>query len=132
MVARDGSGDSWMWASDAGRTVQVLRTTGIGWEMDRGVHLRVRLPADDGVGEPAADLRVLIVDDHPSFRSIATRMLTGGGFTVVGEAADGAGALQAARTYAPTSCCWISGSPTPMGFGLPRRWPVSPIRRSWC
>jgi DNA-binding NarL/FixJ family response regulator len=37
--------------------------------------------------------RVLIVDDHPSFRELARRLLTGGGFAVVGEAGAGAEAL---------------------------------------
>ena len=45
--------------------------------------------------------RVLIVDDHASFRSIARRLLTDSGFAVVGEAADGAGAISAARELRP-------------------------------
>jgi DNA-binding NarL/FixJ family response regulator len=45
--------------------------------------------------------RVLIVDDHASFRSIARRLLVDGGFAVVGEAADGAGAISAARALRP-------------------------------
>ena len=45
--------------------------------------------------------RVLIVDDHAPFRSLARRLLVAGGFAVVGEAADGAGALSAARDLAP-------------------------------
>ena len=45
--------------------------------------------------------RVLIVDDHAPFRSLARRLLVAGGFSVVGEAADGAGALSAARDLAP-------------------------------
>jgi hypothetical protein len=39
---------------------------------------------------------VLIVDDHPSFRASARAMLESEGFEVVGEAADGASALEAA------------------------------------
>ena len=43
---------------------------------------------------------VLIVDDHPSFRSSAHAILDADGFEVVGEAADGASALeQAARLH---------------------------------
>lgn len=38
--------------------------------------------------------RVLIVDDHPNFRELASRLLTSGGFAVVGEAADAAEALR--------------------------------------
>jgi DNA-binding NarL/FixJ family response regulator len=45
--------------------------------------------------------RVLIVDDHAPFRSLARRLLVAGGFQVVGEAADGADALDAARDLAP-------------------------------
>jgi DNA-binding NarL/FixJ family response regulator len=47
------------------------------------------------------DARVLIVDDHAPFRSIARRLLVDGGFAVVGEAADGAGAISAARELRP-------------------------------
>jgi DNA-binding NarL/FixJ family response regulator len=45
--------------------------------------------------------RVVIVDDHAPFRSLARRLLVAGGFQVVGEAADGAGALVAVRDLAP-------------------------------
>ena len=44
---------------------------------------------------------VLIVDDHPSFRRFATRLLEAGGFEVVGEAEDGSSALAAARRLRP-------------------------------
>ena len=46
-------------------------------------------------------LTVLIVDDHSTFRSSARRMLEGEGFDVVGEAADGASALDAVRATEP-------------------------------
>lgn len=46
-------------------------------------------------------VRVLIVDDHASFRSIARRLLVADGFTVVGEAADGRDAISAAHALAP-------------------------------
>src|SRR5204862_4577458 len=36
---------------------------------------------------------VLVVDDHPSFRATARALLEAEGFSVVGEAADGAEAL---------------------------------------
>src|SRR5215471_669242 len=45
--------------------------------------------------------RVLVVDDHPSFRRFATRLLEAAGFSVVGEAEDGASALAAARRLQP-------------------------------
>src|SRR5436305_9490971 len=44
---------------------------------------------------------VLIVDDHPSFRASARRMLEADGYEVVGEAADGASALDAVRELQP-------------------------------
>jgi DNA-binding NarL/FixJ family response regulator len=44
---------------------------------------------------------VLIVDDHPSFRASARAMLESEGFEVVGEAADGASALNAMQALAP-------------------------------
>ncbi|MGH2974384.1 MAG: response regulator [Solirubrobacterales bacterium] len=44
---------------------------------------------------------VLIVDDHPSFRASARRMLEADGYEVVGEAADGASAIDAVRELQP-------------------------------
>jgi DNA-binding NarL/FixJ family response regulator len=44
---------------------------------------------------------VLIVDDHPSFRATARALLQAEGYTIVGEAVDGASALTAARTLKP-------------------------------
>ena len=45
--------------------------------------------------------RVLIVDDHDAFRATARRWLIAGGFDVVGEAADGAQALEAVARLRP-------------------------------
>jgi DNA-binding NarL/FixJ family response regulator len=44
---------------------------------------------------------LLIVDDHAGFRSLARRLLTSGGFEVVGEAADGHAAVTATRRLRP-------------------------------
>jgi DNA-binding NarL/FixJ family response regulator len=44
---------------------------------------------------------VLIVDDHPGFRSAARALLEADGFDVVGEAADGASGLAAAARLRP-------------------------------
>jgi DNA-binding NarL/FixJ family response regulator len=44
---------------------------------------------------------VVIVDDHPSFRASARAILEADGFDVIGEAADGAGALAKVRELKP-------------------------------
>jgi DNA-binding NarL/FixJ family response regulator len=45
--------------------------------------------------------RVLIVDDHPSFRASARLLLESEGWEVVGEVADGARAIAAAEELEP-------------------------------
>lgn len=45
--------------------------------------------------------RVLIVDDHPSFRTCARMILEADGFAVIGEAEDGAAALTAIEELRP-------------------------------
>jgi len=55
-----------------------------------------------GIGHDfAVGQTVLIVDDHPMFRRLARRLLEEEGFEVVGEAANGASALEAVRVLAP-------------------------------
>lgn len=44
---------------------------------------------------------VLVVDDHPSFRKTARALLESEGFEVVGEAGDGASAIEAVRSLHP-------------------------------
>lgn len=44
---------------------------------------------------------VLIVDDHPSFRTSARLMLETDGYEVVGDAVDGASAIDAVRQLCP-------------------------------
>jgi len=46
-------------------------------------------------------MTLLIVDDHRSFRDAARRVLEGAGYAVIGEAADGETALDAAATLRP-------------------------------
>jgi DNA-binding NarL/FixJ family response regulator len=46
-------------------------------------------------------MSVLIVDDHPSFRTSARRLLEAEGFNVVGEASDGREAIAFARELKP-------------------------------
>jgi DNA-binding NarL/FixJ family response regulator len=43
----------------------------------------------------------LVVDDHPTFRKTARVLLESEGFEVVGEAADGASAIEAAASLRP-------------------------------
>jgi two-component system response regulator EvgA len=50
---------------------------------------------------PGMPTSVLIVDDHPSFRLSARRMLEAAGYSVVGEAEDGEAALSAVRKLNP-------------------------------
>ena len=45
--------------------------------------------------------RILVVDDHPLTRDALTSLLAQGGFDVVGEAGDGAEALEQAHTLQP-------------------------------
>jgi DNA-binding NarL/FixJ family response regulator len=45
--------------------------------------------------------RVLVVDDHQSFRAFARAFLTAEGFDVVAEACDAASALRAAAEFRP-------------------------------
>ena len=45
--------------------------------------------------------RILIVDDHPSFRASARALLEADGYEVVGEAVDGVSAARGA----PARCC---------------------------
>ena len=60
--------------------------------------LRTRRPIchDDRVAQS-----VLIVDDHPSFRASARAILEADGFTIVGEAEDGASGLALLRQLRP-------------------------------
>jgi DNA-binding NarL/FixJ family response regulator len=45
--------------------------------------------------------RILIVDDHPSFRASARALLEADGYEVVGEAADGVSAVETALALMP-------------------------------
>jgi CheY-like chemotaxis protein len=50
---------------------------------------------------PTMAATVLVVDDHPSFRRFARRLLESAGYRVVDEAGDGAEALAAVRSLRP-------------------------------
>jgi DNA-binding NarL/FixJ family response regulator len=61
---------------------------------------------------------VLIVDDHPGFRANARRLLEFEGYRVVGEAADSASALDAARELQPQLALVDVHLPDADGFKL--------------
>lgn len=63
---------------------------------------------------------VLIVDDHERFRRSARRMLELAGWTVIGEAADGAGALCAAAELEPELVLLDVGLPDVSGLAVLR------------
>jgi len=65
--------------------------------------------------------RVLIVDDHASFRAAARAMLEADGFEVVGEAADGAGALVACARLEPAVVLLDIQLPDLDGFAVAER-----------
>jgi DNA-binding NarL/FixJ family response regulator len=61
---------------------------------------------------------VLIVDDHPAFRSSARTLLELEGFDVVGEAEDAARALELASTLAPDLVLLDVALPDMSGFDV--------------
>jgi CheY-like chemotaxis protein len=61
---------------------------------------------------------VLVVDDHPSFRRFARRLLEAAGFAVVDEAGDGASALAAVRALRPDVVLLDVLLPDTTGFDL--------------
>ena len=64
---------------------------------------------------------VLIVDDHPAFRSAARALLEDAGFEVVGEAGDGSSAIVAARKLRPEIVLLDIQLPDLDGFAVAQR-----------
>jgi DNA-binding NarL/FixJ family response regulator len=64
---------------------------------------------------------VLIVDDHHSFRAAARAVLEADGFEVVGEAADGAGAVAACARLEPALVLLDVQLPDLDGFAIAER-----------
>ena len=64
---------------------------------------------------------ILIVDDHAGFRMQARALLEADGFSVVGEAADGATGLRAARSLLPDLVLLDIGLPDLEGFDIADR-----------
>jgi len=70
---------------------------------------------------PCVGPTVLIVDDHAGFRSAAHALLQAGGFEVVGEAADGASAIDAVSRLRPEVVLLDVQLPDLDGFGVAER-----------
>jgi CheY-like chemotaxis protein len=64
---------------------------------------------------------VLVVDDDPVFRTLAGRLLTASGLTVMGEAASASAALSAATIGEPSAILVDVGLPDLDGFSLARQ-----------
>ena len=76
---------------------------------------------------------VLIVDDHPSFRATARRLLQAEGFEVVGEAENGAEALRKAGELHPEVVLLDVQLPDLNGFEVATRdLPRTGARRRSC
>jgi DNA-binding NarL/FixJ family response regulator len=71
--------------------------------------------------DPHVAVSVLIVDDHPSFRASARTLLELEGFDVVGEAADGASALDLAGSLRPELVLLDIALPDTNGFDVAAR-----------
>ena len=63
---------------------------------------------------------ILIIDDHSGFRLQARAILEADGFTVVGEAEDGASGLAASRAIRPDLVLLDIGLPDVEGFEVAR------------
>ena len=82
----------------------------------------IRIDAGSDIGQnQVMGKSVLIVDDHPSFRASARRMLEADGYGVVGEAEDGAAALAAAEQLRPDLVLLDVRLPDIDGFEVARR-----------
>ena len=63
---------------------------------------------------------ILIIDDDPRFRTQAQDLLEADGFTVIGQAEDGASGLEAARSLRPDFVLLDIGLPDVEGFEVAR------------
>ena len=69
----------------------------------------------------AAARTILVVDDHAGFRATARRLLEADGWDVVGEAADGASAIEAVARLVPDVVLLDIGLPDLDGFSVAER-----------
>ena len=70
----------------------------------------------------------LIVDDHPSFRRFAQKLLEAAGFLVVGDVEDGASALAAVRALRPDVVLLDVLLPDTTGFAVAKELAAEPDR----
>ena len=73
-------------------------------------------------------ISVLIVDDDPTFRVLASRLLAHAGLSVVGEAENVAEGLSMAEELRPDAALVDVGLPDGDGFGLARQLTALPWR----
>jgi two-component system nitrate/nitrite response regulator NarL len=92
-----------------------------GFPANRGTASRTAIASAGRENAGAMGSRVLIVDDHAGFRAHARRLLECEGYRVVGEAADCAEALEAARELAPDFALVDVCLPGEDGFALTNR-----------
>jgi DNA-binding NarL/FixJ family response regulator len=71
---------------------------------------------------------VLVVDDDPTFRALAIRLITASGMTVVGEADGVADGLSTAMRLKPSAALVDVGLPDGDGFTLARELTALPWR----
>ena len=71
--------------------------------------------------QPCRARRVLVVDDHPSFRRCARALLAAEGFEVVAEVEDGASAIAAVAECAPDIVLLDVQLPDLDGFEVAKR-----------
>ena len=69
----------------------------------------------------SVSVSVLIVDDHAAFRRLARRLLEEAGVVVVGEAGDGAEAVEAVRKLRPDAVLLDVLLPDCTGFAVAER-----------
>jgi CheY-like chemotaxis protein len=79
------------------------------------------VPGGSGVGERPAGVTLLIVDDHAAFRAFARALLEASGYVVLGEAADGESAVEAARLLRPAIVLLDIALPDIDGFAVCER-----------
>jgi DNA-binding NarL/FixJ family response regulator len=86
-----------------------------------GAASRIGIEFSYGEDHISVTTTVLIVDDHPSFRATARMLLEAEGYDVVGEAPDGASAIEAAGDLRPDIVLLDVNLPDTDGFAVAER-----------